>query len=150
MIKDYREIREVVMQYVNGCAAGDVELAKKAFHKDAVMYGYLNGELSAGSIENLYAAIGQLGADAGTKAEVDILEAVGTAATVRVVLENWHGLSITDFHSLVKIDGRWTIVANIFHQKADAISSCAMARSAPVGALFFACSCRKETAPHHT
>ena len=67
MIKDYREIREVVMQYVNGCAAGDVELAKKAFHKDAVMYGYLNGELSAGSIENLYAAIGQLGADAGTK-----------------------------------------------------------------------------------
>ena len=101
MIKDYREIREVVMQYVNGCAAGDVELAKKAFHKDAVMYGYLNGELSAGSIENLYAAIGQLGADAGTKAEVDILEAVGTAATVRVVLENWHGLSFTDFHSLL-------------------------------------------------
>ena len=43
MIKDYREIREVVMQYVNGCAAGDVELARKAFHKDAVMYGYLNG-----------------------------------------------------------------------------------------------------------
>ena len=101
---------------MNGCAAGDVELAKKAFHKDAVMYGYLNGELSAGSIENLYAAIGQLGADAGTKAEVDILEAVGTAATVRVVLENWHGLSFTDFHSLVKIDGRWTIVAKIFHQ----------------------------------
>lgn len=116
MIKDYREIREVVMQYVNGCAAGDVELAKKAFHKDAVMYGYLNGELSAGSIENLYAAIGQLGADAGTKAEVDVTEVVGTAATVRVVLENWHGLSFTDFHSLVKIDGRWTIVAKIFHQ----------------------------------
>ena len=65
MIKDYREIREVVMQYVNGCAAGDVELAKKAFHKDAVMYGYL---------------------------------------------------SFTDFHSLVKIDGRWTIVAKVFHQ----------------------------------
>ena len=47
---------------------------------------------------------------------MDILEAVGTAATVRVVLENWHGLSFTDFHSLVKIDGRWTIVAKIFHQ----------------------------------
>lgn len=29
MIKDYREIREVVMQYVNGCAAGDVELCQK-------------------------------------------------------------------------------------------------------------------------
>lgn len=106
------------MQYVNGCATGDVELIRKAFHKDAIMYGYLNGTgtLSAGSIENLYAAIGQLGADAATKAEVDVMEVVGTTATVRVVLENWHGLSFTDFHSLVKIDGKWVIVAKIFHQ----------------------------------
>lgn len=80
------------------------------------MYGYLNGQLCAGSIENLYAAINQLGADTNTKAEVDILEIVGTTATVRVVLENWHGLSFTDFHSLLKIDGKWLIVSKIFHQ----------------------------------
>ena len=116
MIKDYQEIKEVVMQYVNGCATGDVESTQKAFHKDAVMYGYLNGELSAGSIENLYAAIKALGADCATKAQVDIVECVGTAAVVRVVLEDWHGLSFTDFHSLVKIDGKWTIVAKVFHQ----------------------------------
>lgn len=93
-----------------------MELTRKAFHKDAIMYGYLNGSLSAGSIENLYAAIKQLGADAATKAEVDVMEVVGTAATIRVVLENWHGLSFTDFHSLVKIDGQWVIVAKVFHQ----------------------------------
>lgn len=116
MITDYQEIKDVVMQYVNGCATGDVELAKKAFHKDAVMFGYLNGSLSEGSIENLYAAIKQLGAAPDTKAEVDVMEIVGTAATVRVVLDNWHGLSFTDFHSLVKIDGKWTIVAKVFHQ----------------------------------
>ncbi len=46
----------------------------------------------------------------------EILEVVGTAATVRVVLENWHGLSFTDFHSLLKIDGKWLIVSKIFHQ----------------------------------
>lgn len=116
MIKDYQEIKNVVMQYVNGCVTGDVELTKKAFHKDAVMYGYLNGELSAGSIENLYPAIKSLGAASETKSEVDVMEVIGTAATVRVILENWHGLSFTDFHSLVKIDGKWTIVAKIFHQ----------------------------------
>lgn len=116
MIKDYQEIKNVVMQYVNGCATGDVDLTKKAFHKDAVMYGYLNGELSAGSIKNLYAAIRALGASPEAKSEIDVMEVIGTAATVRVVLENWHGLSFTDFHSLVKIDGRWTIVAKIFHQ----------------------------------
>lgn len=116
MITDYQEIKNVVMQYVNGCSNGDVELTKKAFHKDAVMYGYLNGDLSAGSIGNLYAAIDALGADAATKAEVDVVQLVGTAAIVRVVLSDWHGLSFTDFHSLVKIDGKWTIVAKIFHQ----------------------------------
>lgn len=80
------------------------------------MYGYLNGELSAGSIENLYTAISALGVAPDTNSEVDVMEIVGTAATVRVVLENWHSLSFTDFHSLVKIDGKWTIVAKIFHQ----------------------------------
>lgn len=104
------------MQYVNGCATGNAELAKKAFHKDAVMFGYLNGQLCAGSIEALYSAIEQLGADPATKSEVDVMEIVGTAATVRIVLEDWHGLGFTDFHSLVKMDGKWQIVAKIFHQ----------------------------------
>lgn len=116
MIRDYQKIKDVVMQYVNGCATGDVELAKKAFHKDAVMFGYLNGALCAGSIDALYGAIGQSDADPATKSEVDVIEIVGTAATVRVVLDNWHGLSFTDFHSLVKIDDKWQIVAKIFHQ----------------------------------
>lgn len=116
MVQDYQEIKDVVMQYVNGCATGCVETARQAFHKDAIMYGYLNGELSAGNIENLYAAMNALGAAPETKYQVDILECNGTAAVVRVVLENWHRLSFTDYHSLVKIDGKWTIVAKIFHQ----------------------------------
>ena len=116
MVQDYQVIKDVVMQYVNGCATGDVEMAKKAFHKDAIMYGYLNGDLSDGSIENLYAAMNALGAAPDTKYQVDIVECVGTAAVVRVVLEDWHGLSFTDFHSLVKIDGKLTIIAKIFHQ----------------------------------
>lgn len=116
MVKDYQEIKEVVMRYVDGCAKGDVELAKTAFHKDAIMYGYLNGNLCAGSIETLYGAIGQLGGDTATKSEVDIIEVTGTAATVRVVLEDWHGMGFTDFHSLVKMDGKWQIVSKVFHQ----------------------------------
>lgn len=116
MILDYKEIKDVLMKYVNGCATGDVELTKEAFSNEAVMYGYLNGQLCAGSIDALYSAIEQLGADPATKAEVDVMEVAGTAATVRVVLEDWHGLGFTDFHSLVKMDSKWQIVAKIFHQ----------------------------------
>lgn len=70
------------MLYVNDCVAGNVELTQKAFHKDAIMYGYLNGTLSAGSIENLYAAIRQLGTDVKTKAENGMLKVLSTAAIV--------------------------------------------------------------------
>lgn len=116
MFNDYQEIRDVVAQYVNGCATGNVDLTKKAFAPGAVMYGYLNGNLCAGSIDALYGAISQLGGDAATKAEIDVIDVVGTAATVRVVMENWHGMSFTDFHSLVKMDGEWKIVSKVFHQ----------------------------------
>ena len=116
MIQDYIAIKDVVMLYVNGCVIGDVELAKQAFHKDAVMFGYLNDALCAGGIGTLYDAISQLGAAPDTRYEVDVMDVVGTAATVRVVLVNWHGFSFTDFHSLVRIDGKWQIVAKIFHQ----------------------------------
>ena len=37
------------------------------------MYGYLNAKLCAGSIDALYSAIEQLGADADAKAEVEYI-----------------------------------------------------------------------------
>lgn len=116
MIKDYREIKETVMLYVNGCATGEVELLRRAFHEHATMYGYLNGELLTGGIENLYASVDSLGASPGMKAEIDVINVVNTIATVQVKLEDWHGLSFTDIHSLVKVNGKWMIVAKIFHQ----------------------------------
>ena len=51
-----------------------------------------------------------------TKARVDVLNIEGTAAVVRVTLEDWHGLAFTDFHSLIKEDGQWKILAKVFHQ----------------------------------
>ena len=50
------------------------------------------------------------------KTRIDVLSIEGTAATVRVVLEDWHGIAFTDFHNLLKIDGEWKIVAKVFHQ----------------------------------
>ena len=115
-VSDYWKVVAVVNMYVEGCREGKSDIMKPAFHKDATMYGYLNGELSVGSIENLYGAVDQFGADSNTKARVDVLSIEGTAATVRVTLEDWHGIVFTDFHSLLKIDGEWKIIAKVFHQ----------------------------------
>ncbi|MFR4947832.1 nuclear transport factor 2 family protein [Thomasclavelia spiroformis] len=105
-VSDYEKVVAVVNMYVEDCREG----------KSDIMYGYLNGELSAGSIENLYGAVDQFGADLNTKARVDVLSIEGTAATVRVTLEDWHGIAFTDFHSLLKIDGEWKIIAKVFYQ----------------------------------
>ena len=61
-------------------------------------------------------AVDAFGAAPETKSRVDVLAIEGTAAAVRVTLEDWHGLSFTDFHELIKEDGQWKIVAKVFHQ----------------------------------
>lgn len=89
---------------------------RRAFDRGAVMYGYLNGQLYDGSIENLYGAVEALGGDEGTQTRIDVLSVEGAAASVRVTLEGWHGLSFTDYHTLLKIDGKWRIASKVFHQ----------------------------------
>ena len=63
-----------------------------------------------------YGAVDAFGAAPETKTRVDVLSIEGTAAAVRVTLEDWHGLAFTDFHTLIKEDGQWKILAKVFHQ----------------------------------
>lgn len=110
MVSDYEAVLTTVGKYTEACKVGKSEVMKPAFTDNALMYGYLNGQLFNGSIEALY------GAAPEAKTRVDVLSIEGTAATVRVVLEDWHGIAFTDFHELLKIDGEWKIVAKVFHQ----------------------------------
>jgi hypothetical protein len=36
-------------------------------------------------------------------------------ATVRLELDQWAGRRFTDFFTLLKIDGKWTITNKVFH-----------------------------------
>lgn len=113
---ELEQIIKVVNNYAEGCKKGDTSMMRKSFDTGAVMYGYLNGQLYNGSIESLYAAVEALGADENTLTHIDILNVEGNVATARVTLENWHELAFTDYHSLLKINGEWKIVAKVFHQ----------------------------------
>ena len=115
-VSELNEILATVSDYTEGCKTGDSKQMRKAFDQNAVMYGYLNGQLFNGSIEALYGAVDTMGGDANTKVRVDVLSVEGTVASVRVTLEDWHGLAFTDYHTLLKIDGEWKIAAKVFHQ----------------------------------
>ncbi len=116
-VKDYEAIVATVQRYIDGCNEGRSEIMKPVFDEGAVMYS-MNSDgtvAAAGSIANLYAIVDQLGVDRGGSARVDVIDSTETTAVVRVVIENWHGLTFIDHHSLVKMKDGWRIVAKIYH-----------------------------------
>ncbi len=115
-VTDYEEVLATIEKYTKACKEGKSDIMKPAFTDNALMYGYLNGTYYNGSIKALYEAVDAFGASPEAKSRVDILSIEGTAAVARVTLENWHGLAFTDFHSLIKEDGKWRIIAKVFHQ----------------------------------
>ncbi|MBR3140458.1 MAG: nuclear transport factor 2 family protein [Methanobrevibacter sp.] len=115
-VSEREEIIAVVEKYTKGCATGDSKLMSEAFTDNALMYGYLNGEYYNGSINALYEAVDAFGADSNAEVCIDIINVETTIASVQVTLENWHGLNFIDYHSLIKEDGKWRIIAKVFHQ----------------------------------
>jgi len=115
-VQDYEDVLAVVKGYVEGLKTGNVEQLKKTFHQDAVMYGHLQNGLSEGSIDNLYTYVAEFGKAPNIRTHLDVLHKTATTAIVRVEMESdAANEDFTDYHSLIKIDGEWKVVAKLFH-----------------------------------
>jgi hypothetical protein len=114
--KDFEDVAATVAKYVEGLRSGSVAGLTQAFHKDAMMYGFTNGELLGGPIKNLYNFVEKNGAASNIKTRIDVLEITPTTAVVRVDMErDAIGSNYTDFHTLIKLDGTWQIIAKVYH-----------------------------------
>jgi hypothetical protein len=114
--QDYDKVVSTVAKYVEGLRVGSVDGLAEAFHKDAVMYGFANGELLAGPIKNLYDFVEKNGTAPDIKTRIDVLAITPTTAVVRVDMErDAIDADYTDFHTLINLDGTWQIVAKVFH-----------------------------------
>lgn len=114
--KDYEEVVATVAKYVEGLRAGSVGRVAEAFHENAVMYGFTNGELLGGSIKNLYDFVEKNGKAPDIKTRLDVLAITPTTVLVRVDMEkDAIGADYTDFHTLIKLDGTWQIIAKVYH-----------------------------------
>ena len=113
--KDFEEVVATVAEYVEGLRVGSVAGLAQAFHKDAVMYGF-TGELLGGPIKNLYDFVEKNGTAPDIKTRVDVLAITPTTAVVRVDMErDAIGADYTDFHTLIKHNGTWQIIAKVYH-----------------------------------
>jgi len=89
---------------------------KPAFHKDATIFGYFDGELFAGPIQGLFDFVDQDGPATGIQARIASTDVIDTIATVRLEIDNWTGHRFTDLFMLLKVDGEWKIMNKVFHQ----------------------------------
>lgn len=113
---EYDAVVEVVTKYVDGLRVGDSKKVGQAFHPEAIMYGLHGSNLLGGHIKNLYDFVDQHGASSEIKVRLDVLDITPTTAVVRVDMEkDAMGADYTDFHTLIKLDGKWQIVGKVFH-----------------------------------
>lgn len=121
-IEDYRAVKEAAMNFVRSVAEGDSSYARSLFVDEAVLFGYLDGKLEHGSIEQFYKNVDTVAAGEQFEAHVDVLLVEETLAVVRVLEENWGGrIDFTDILLLLKIEGAWRCVAKAYNQNSTTI-----------------------------
>lgn len=121
-IEEYRAVEEAAAKFVRSVAEGDSRYARELFIDEAVLFGYLDGNLEHGSIEQFYRNVDSVGGDAGFRARIDVVDIEETVAVVRVLEEQWGGrIDFTDYLLMMKMDGRWRCVAKAYNQNSNTI-----------------------------
>lgn len=121
-IAEYKAVEAAAMKFVKSVAEGNSRYAKELFVDEAVLFGFLDGKLEHGSIEQFYHNVDTVGAGKNFDARIDIVALEETVAVVRVLEEKWGGrIDFTDYLLLLKIDGEWKCVAKAYNQNSDTI-----------------------------
>lgn len=121
-IEEYKAVEEAAAKFVRSVAEGDSRYARELFIDEAVLFGYLDGKLEHGSIEQFYRNVDSVGGDAGFRARIDVVDIEETVAVVRVLEEQWGGrIDFTDYLLMMKMDGRWRCVTKAYNQNSNTI-----------------------------
>ncbi len=121
-VKEYQAVEEAAMKFVKSVAEGNSKYARELFTDEAVLFGYLDGKLEHGSIEQFYHNVDTVAGGENFKARVDVLFVEETLAAVRVLEEGWGGrIDFTDLLLLLKMNGEWKCVAKAYNQNSNTI-----------------------------
>lgn len=121
-IAEYKAVEAAAMKFVKSVAEGNSTYAKELFVDEAVLFGYLDGKLEHGSIEQFYHNVDTVGAGNDFNARIDIVSVEETVAVVRVLEEKWGGrIDFTDYLLMLKINGEWKCVAKAYNQNSNTI-----------------------------
>ena len=117
---DIELIQKTVQYYFDGCYHSDVEKLKKAFHPNSQVIGYFDGSLSFESLDGYLEFVKATPAtsESGEEPDWKIVSIDVTAnEAVAKVAGLFLGLRFTDYLSLLKIDGNWVIVNDMYYHE---------------------------------
>ena len=97
-IEEYKAVEQAAMNFVKSVSEGNSSYAKKLFIDEAVLFGFLDGKLEHGSIQQFYHNVDTVDAGDKFKARVDVIDVEETLSVVRVLEEKWGGrIDFTDY-----------------------------------------------------
>ena len=121
-IKEYEAVESAALKFVKSVAEGNSKYARELFIDEAVLFGYLDGKLEHGNIEQFYKNVDSVGAGGNFKGRLDVVAVEETLAVVRILEENWGGrIDFTDYLLLLKMNGEWKCVAKVYNQNSNTI-----------------------------
>lgn len=114
---EYKDVTEVAASYVEALRIGSIDMLAEIFHKDAVTYGTVNGELVGGTGNPTIDFIKTNGKSPEIVYHIDVIDITPTTAVVRLVMEkDAIGSDCSENLMLIKLNDGWTVIAKIFHQ----------------------------------
>lgn len=116
-VEEYQAITAVLNQYNEGGKQAKSSIMQPAFSTSATIFGVdADGKLSGGPIQGLFDVIDSAFRPSpearGAIVNIDI---VGTAASARIDTNDISGFCFTDFFTLLKVEGKWTVIGKIYH-----------------------------------
>jgi hypothetical protein len=114
-VSEKEAVRVPLENYIKGHSTGDGEYMKKAFHTEGNLIFIRDGKITSRSFADYIAGFtGKPAADeAQRKRSIEGIDVVGNAASAKIVLD-YPTAKLTDYMSLLKINGEWKIVNKIF------------------------------------
>jgi hypothetical protein len=114
--KEEAAARAPLEDYFKGQATGDPAYIKKAFHPDGKIVFVREGKLVQLTRDEFASRFtGKPAPDeAQRKRTIESVDIAGNAAIARIVLD-YPAVRVTDYMSLIKVDGEWKIINKTFY-----------------------------------
>ena len=102
--------------YINAHATGNPDYVRKAFLPEAKIMAFRDGKLLNLSVEEFASRFGGKPAadESQRNRRIDSLNITGNAGVARIVLD-YPETTLTDYMSLLKVNGEWKIVNKVFN-----------------------------------